>query len=184
MIPQKKLIHEIPLPEGVKAEISEDSILTVEGPAGKVSKSLDNPMIKVTVEGNAVKVLPKKFTKNEKKLTNTFRAHIKNLIKGAQEKYTYKLKVCSSHFPMTVTKEGNTITVKNLFGEKVPRKAKVLEGVDVKIEGDIITLTGTSKENVGQTAANIEQSTRITNRDRRVFGDGIWITEKAGAPIK
>ena len=34
------------------------------------------------------------------------------------------------------------------------------------------------KENVGQTAANIERSTTVKNRDRRVFQDGIYLISK------
>jgi len=184
MIAEKNLKHEIPIPEGVKAEISEDGLLTIEGSNGNVSKLFDHPLVEIKIEENKIKLFPKKFTKNEKILVNTFRAHIRNMITGVGEQYTYKLKICSSHFPMTVNLEGDTLIVKNLFGEKVPRKAKILEGVKVKIEGEIITIQSPNKEAAEQTAANIEQSTRITNRDRRVFADGIWITEKAGVPIK
>ncbi len=184
MIAEKKLKHEIPLPEGVKADLTEDRLLTIEGPNGKVSKLFNHPCVQVKVEGNLVKITPKKFTKNEKVLVNTFRAHIRNMIKGAQGQYVYKMKVCSSHFPMTVSLEGSTLIVKNLFGEKVPRKAKILKGAKVTIEGDIITIQSPDKEIAGQTAANIEQCTRITNRDRRVFADGIWITEKSGVKVK
>lgn len=179
MIPEKKLKHEIKLPDGVKANISEE-ILTVEGPRGKVSRSIDYPLVEIKVEDNKIKLAPKKFTRNEKILVNTLRAHVKNMIAGVQNPYTYRLKVCSSHFPMTASVEGEKVIVKNLFGEKIPRKAKILKGVSVKIDGNEITVTGPDLEAVGQTAANIEQSTRITNRDRRVFADGIWITKKAG----
>ena len=82
-----------------------------------------------------------------------------------------------------VSLDNNKLIIKNFFGEKVPRKAKILEGVDVKIEGDIITVTGVDKEKVGQTSANMEKSTRITNRDRRVFMDGIYIIDKGGKKI-
>lgn len=184
MIAEKNLKHEIELPEGLKAEYSEEGVLTIEGPQGKVTKILDHPKIEIKIEENKIKLTPKKFTKNEKILVNTFRGHVNNMIKGAQEQYTYKLKICSSHFPMTVTIDGDTLTIKNLFGEKVPRKAKILEGAKVQIEGEIITITSNNKEIAGQTAANMEQSTRITNRDRRVFADGLWITEKAGVAVK
>lgn len=184
MIPEKKIKHEIKLPEGVKATYSEDGMLTLEGQKGKVSKKILNSSIKIKVEGNMIKFNSEKLTRNEKALANTFRAHIKNMIKGAQEGYTYKLKVCSTHFPMTAALEGSKVVVKNLFGEKTPRKANIIAGVKVDIQGDIITLTGCDKEAVGQTAANLEQSTRITNKDRRVFVDGIWITDKAGEHIR
>jgi|SRR3989339_516857 len=184
MLLEKKLKHEISLPDGLKAEFSEFGILTIEGPHGKVSKKLDHPMISLIVDGNKIKISPKKFTRNEKVLVNTYRAHIRNLIKGAMEQYVYKLKICSSHFPMTVNVEGDKVVIKNFYGEKVPRKAKILEGVKVKIEGDLVIVSGLSKESVGQTSASIEQSTRITNRDRRVFADGLWIVEKAGEPLR
>ena len=74
------------------------------------------------------------------------------------------------------------MTVTNLFGEKVPRVAKLPWSpaeVEVKVmnKTDVI-VKGIDKEKVGQTAANIERSCRIRNRDRRVFQDGIYITSK------
>ena len=53
----------------------------------------------------------------------------------------------------------------------------------MKVKGQEIIVEGIDKEATGQTAANIEQATRITKWDRRVFQDGIYIVEKAGKPI-
>jgi large subunit ribosomal protein L6 len=83
---------------------------------------------------------------------------------------------------MTVNHEGSKIVIKNFLGERVPRIAKILDGVKVQIDKDIITLSGSSIEAVGQSAGNLEKSTRITNRDRRRFQDGIYITSKAEEP--
>jgi large subunit ribosomal protein L6 len=83
---------------------------------------------------------------------------------------------------MTLKVQGDIMTVTNLFGEKVPRVAKLPwspSDVEVKISNKTdVVVKGIDKEKVGQTAANIERSCRIKNRDRRVFQDGIYITSK------
>ena len=110
----------------------------------------------------------------------TFKAHINNLIRGIKEGFTYKLKICSSHFPMSVSVEGDEVIIKNFLGERAPRKAKIMEGVKVEISDDIINVYGVDKEKTGQTAVRIEQATRIKKRDKRIFQDGIYLIEKPG----
>jgi len=141
------------------------------------------PTINVEVKEGKVVLEPKKFSKREKKMINTFRAHVMNMIKGVVEGFEYKVEICSSHFPMSVSVEAKEIVIKNFLGEKVPRRAKIREGVSAKIEGNFIVINGSNKEYVGQTAANCEKSTRITNRDRRRFQDGLWIVHKAGKDL-
>ena len=176
MIDPKKLTKEIEIPE--KVEVVIDETITIKGEKGENRKRLFYPTVKISKKDNKIVIEPIKFTKREKKIINTYIAHLNNMIKGVQELYTYKVKICSSHFPMSVSVSGNELVVKNFYGEKVPRRAKIVEGVDVKINGEEIVITGTNKESVGQTAANMEKSTRITNRDRRIFQDGLWIMEK------
>ena len=121
--------------------------------------------------------------KKAKRMANTFRAHIENMIIGVTDGFEYQLKICSGHFPMNVSKEGNKIVIKNFLGEKVPREANILDGVEANIEQEVITIKGISIESVGQTAANLEQSTKIKNRDRRRFQDGIFITSKRSVAV-
>lgn len=178
-----KIEEKIVIPDGVTIEIS-NNLIKVKGPKGELEKIMIHPKINFELKDKTLHLSSTKPSKKEKTMINTFKAHIKNMIQGAKENYIYKMKICSGHFPMSVTIKENNVIVNNFLGEKIPRKAKIWPGVKVDIQGDTIVLESNNKEAVGQTAANIEQSTRITNRDRRIFQDGIFITEKAGKPIK
>ena len=80
---------------------------------------------------------------------------------------------------MTLAVQGNEFVVNNYFGERVPRRADILPGVDVKVNNKVeVVVSGIDKESVGQTAANIERCAVVKNRDRRVFQDGIYLLSK------
>jgi len=180
---KKEIKAEIEIPEGITIEIDKD-IVKVKGKGGEVVKKLFNPNVKINKEGNKIVLKALKPTKRERKLVNTFRAHLKNMLKGANENYSYKLKICSGHFPMNVSVKDKEFIVKNFFGEKIPRVLKIKEGVNVKVEGDMVVVESSDKELAGQVAADIEQLVRRTRYDIRIFQDGIWICERAGKEIK
>ncbi len=169
----------VEFPEGVSFEL-ENSMLTIKGLKGEVKRDFNNPRIKLEKKGDSLVILvsSKKHSKKDKCIMKTFYAHIKNMIEGTSKNYEAELKICSSHFPMTVNLEGNLLKVKNFLGEKVPRKAKVYPDVKLNIDNNIIKIVGANKESVGQTAANIESAMKIKKRDKRIFQDGIWITKK------
>ena len=169
------------LPSGIECHLK-GTLLTIKGSKGSIDKTFYYPSITLTHSNNTLLLSTKlsKPNKNIKMYINTFAAHINNMIHGVQHPYKATLKVCSGHFPITVTSEGQTVVVKNFLGEKSPRKAFILPGAKVIVQGDQITVEGVDIDAVSQTAARIEQSTRITNRDRRIFQDGCYITLKAG----
>ena len=175
--------EEVEVPEGVEVTV-EGNTVKVKGPKGELERELKYPGVKIFTEDGKVVVYKEFPRKKDIAIVRTFKAHIANMIKGVTEGFTYRLKVVYSHFPVTVKVQGDEVVVENFLGEKNPRKAKILPGVTVKVRGQEITVEGIDKEAVGQTAANIEQATRITKWDRRVFQDGIYIVEKAGKPIK
>jgi len=92
------------------------------------------------------------------------------------------LKIANVHFPMAVShdKAANELVVRNFLGEKKDRRIKLIQGVDVNVDGDSIELQGIDIEKTGQCAANIEKGTKVRNKDRRIFQDGIFIIEKPG----
>lgn len=174
--------EEIQIPEGVQIFV-DSPIIKVTGPKGELKKKLFNPKINIFLDKDKLNLEIKNAQKKEKMFMKTFKAHIKNMIKGALEGFTYKLKICSGHFPMTVKYEQNKIIVSNFLGEKIPRKTDIQSNIDIEIKKDEIIVKGIDKELVSQTAANIERITRITKRDRRRFQDGIYIIEKDGVQI-
>lgn len=180
---KKELIYNVEIPEGVEVLIDK-KLLTTKGEKGENTRKFHYPGIELKKEEKNVILGCKISTKREKSIMGVFRAHIRNMLKGVKEGFSYKLKICSGHFPMTVEAKENQIIINNFLGEKKPRIAKILDGVNVNIEGDIISVEGHNKEATGQTAANIEKITRISNRDRRIFQDGIYIVEKDGKIIE
>jgi len=171
---RKKVLEIIEIPEGIEVEIK-DRVIKVSKNSEKLERKIE---YNVRKENNKLILECENATKREKKLIKTTAAHIRNLIEGLEKKFVYKLQICSVHFPMNVSVSGNELIIKNFLGETKERKAKILDGVEVTIEGDIISVKSGDKEKAGQTAANIEQATRIKNRDRRIFQDGIFIIEK------
>jgi large subunit ribosomal protein L6 len=185
----KKDIFEAIDVSGYKVEVEKKG-LVYKIKISKDNKSLEREFkvgkkIDVKVENGKLVFKAKKATKKEKKLINTMKSHVKNMKKGLEKEWVYKLEICYSHFPINVSidKQNKQIVIKNFFGEKKPRYVKLLDNVDVEIKGNIIEVKSCDKELAGMQASLIENATRITNRDRRIFQDGIWIIEKAGKPV-
>lgn len=179
---RKDIVLEIEIPPEVSFT-SEGNTYTFNGAKGKVVKKFNNPNAEMSVSGNKIKLIAKAASKPAKAIINTYRAHILNAIKGCQEGFSYKLKICSGHFPMNVSINNNKLIIKNFLGEKVPREVELKNDVDVKIDGAFIIVEGPDKEKTGQMAASIEQRTRRPKFDRRIFQDGIYAVEKAGKEI-
>lgn len=179
---KKELFKELEIPEGVKVSL-EENILIVEGKEGINKKKFNFGRLNFEIKDNKIVIGSKKSTKMEKKLMNTIVAHIKNMLEGVQNKFTYTLKICHSHFPFTVKQEGKKITVKNFLGEKLVREMALIDGVEIEIGKDIITVKSPNKELAGQAAANFETITKIRGRDKRIFQDGIYIIDKNGKKI-
>lgn len=179
---KKTFKKQLEIPEGAEIKIELPKIV-VTGPLGNVERIFKlQKEIDLKKEGNLVIIECAAITKREKKIMNTVMTHLKNMVNGVTEGFEYKMQVCSIHFPITVNvdKENNLFLIKNFLGETKERTAKLLPDVEVEIKGDIITLKGIALENVSQCAANIEKATRVKGRDRRIYQDGIWITNKAG----
>ncbi|MFA5106138.1 MAG: 50S ribosomal protein L6 [Candidatus Micrarchaeia archaeon] len=158
----------VALPDGISAA-AKNTVLTVKGPKGEIEKSFKLKGVTIKAEAKAVKI-----TALDKRSLNTVESHVQNMVAGAKEGYMQKLKMIYAHFPMTVEIKGRLMLIKNFLGEKQPRKVKIIGSTKVESKGQEMTVSGPSKEDVGQTIANIKSATRISRRDSRVFQDGIY----------
>ena len=179
MVKLDRIEHSVTIPEGVTATLSEDGVVSIQGPKGSLSRQFVNSNLNLFQEGGSIIVRTDMPRRKMKALAGTWNAHLNNMVRGVCDGFTYNLKAVYSHFPMTLAVKGNKFVVNNYFGEKVPRTADILQGVEVKVNNKTeVVVTGIDKENVGQTAANIERCVTVKNRDRRVFQDGIYLVGK------
>ena len=176
-------VKDIGLPDNLSASIH-GQILLIKGPKDEVKKEFKQHNISISVNDKKIFLESKSGTKEDKKIMGSLVAHIKNMIRGSQQKHVYTLKICSGHFPMNVSISSNKLFVKNFLGEKVPRVLQLKEGADVKVEGDLIHVESANKEIAGQVSADIEQLTRRPGYDTRIFQDGCYIIVKDGKVLK
>lgn len=177
---EKKGIEEIiDVPSSLETALARNQLVLKKG---EMETIIHFSGFRVHAEAGKVLISSEKDSRKEKRAMNTFKAHLKNALQGFEKKYVYKLQISAVHFPMTVSydKTKRALAVKNFLGEKIPRVARILPGVEVKVEKDFVIVESHDRHAAGQSAANIEQATRVSGRDRRVFQDGVWIIEKAG----
>jgi len=167
----------IQIPDGVVVNIEMRKV-TVRGSKATLTRDFSHANISIETDGKTVRVSAEWPRKKEASLVGTINSHIQNMITGVTKGYNYKLKIVFSHFPITVKVQDRAVMVENFTGERRARKAKILGDVKVKVEAEDIIVQGAMLEDVSQTSANIEQMTRVTNKDPRVFLDGIYVYER------
>lgn len=167
----------VTVPEDVDLTLDGHKV-AVTGTNGKLERDFGHTKLNLDYQERVFRVWAENPRKKQAALVNTITSHISNMIKGVTEGFTYRLKIVFIHFPMNFQFRGNKIVINNFVGEQKAREAKILEGVKVHVEGDDIIVTGPDIEKVAQTAANIQQSTHIRNKDLRKFLDGIYVYKK------
>jgi len=168
---------ELEIPDDVTA--TKDHLdLSVEGPEGSVTRRLWYPDVSVEVDGGTVVIESEEEDAKTNATVGTFESHVRNMFHGVTEGWEYTMEVFYSHFPMQVRAENGEVVIENFLGEKAPRTTEIHGDTSVDVDDEVLHLSGPSIEDVGQTAADIEQLTRVQDKDTRVFQDGVYITEK------
>jgi len=167
----------IQVPDDVEVTIEGRKII-VNGNKGMLTRDFSFAPVLIEINGKIIRVWAEWPRKKEASLVGTIYSHIQNMITGVRKGFLYKLKIVFSHFPISVKVKDKTVLIENFTGERKSRKAKIIGDVQVKIQSEDIIVQGINVEEVSQTAANIEQATKVKKKDPRVFLDGIYVYEQ------
>jgi len=170
-------VKAIEIPNGVDVKV-DGRVVTVKGAQGILTRDFSEAPLLIQLEDKAIKVQANWPRKKEAALVGTVSSHIQNMITGVIKGFTYKLKIVFSHFPISVKVKENMVSIENFTGERSPRLVKIFGDTKVSVKEEDVIVQGINLEDVSQTAASIEQGTKIKVKDPRVFLDGIFIYEK------
>jgi len=141
----------IAIPSGVSVEIKDGSV-SVKGPKGNLSFAFKNEVsVKVSDDGIVVEKTGK--SKEAPAIWGTTARMIENMITGVTAGFEKKLELNGVGFRMSMA--GKKINL--ALGFSHPVEVEIVEGIDVKVEGNTMTISGIDKQEVGQFAANIRK---------------------------
>jgi len=170
------------IPEGIMCSVKARAV-TVKGPRGSLTKSFRHLHVDICkVNKNTVKVEKWFGLRKELAAVRTICSHIANMVTGVTKGYQYKMRAVYAHFPINcaISDNNTLVEVRNFLGEKYVRKVRMHEGVTCQNSGqkDELIVEGNDIEAVSQSAALIQQSTTVKNKDIRKFLDGLYVSEK------
>ena len=145
----------IAIPAGVTVTMAENNHVTVKGPKGTLERALPIEM-EVKVEGAEVTVSRPNDLKKMKSLHGLTRTLINNMVIGVTEGYEKTLEVNGVGY--RAQKSGKKLTLN--LGFSHPIEMTDPEGIESKVDGNKIIISGIDKEKVGQYAAEIRDKRR------------------------
>lgn len=139
----------IAVPAGVTITVDGQAIV-VKGPKGELSQ-FTMPGINVKVDGDTVNVSRDSDEKIHRSKHGLMRSLINNMVVGVTTGYEKKLEVNGVGF--RVAPAGAGLKLNLGFSHDV--NYALPEGIQAKVEQNVITISGNSKQLVGQVAAEI-----------------------------
>lgn len=142
----KKVIF---IPSGVNVSLKENKIL-VKGPLGELSLEV-RPEISFAITEKEIRLAPKIENKLTNSLWGLYRVLIFNMIKGVTDGFEKKLELKGIGYKAEL--KGDKLILS--LGFSHPIEFTIPLDIKVKIDRNIISLSGIDKVKVGQTAARI-----------------------------
>ncbi|MDO5345530.1 MAG: 50S ribosomal protein L6 [Lachnospiraceae bacterium] len=142
----------VAIPAGVTVTVADGNEVTVKGPKGTLVRVLPVEM-DIKVEDGHVVVSRPNDLKKMKSLHGLTRTLIHNMVVGVSEGYSKTLEVNGVGY--RAAKAGKKLTL--TLGYSHPVEMEDPEGIETKVDGNKIIVSGISKEKVGQYAAEIRE---------------------------
>lgn len=139
----------ITIPSSVTVTL-EPTQLKAVGPKGELTVAIPHG-VKIHLSDGKITVARISDVKLYKSLHGTVRALAQNAITGAEQGFEKKLELIGIGYRAAI--EGDELVLQ--VGFTHPVRVKILEGLEVKIEKNVITVTGRDKHQIGQFAADL-----------------------------
>jgi large subunit ribosomal protein L6 len=145
----------IEIPAGVTINVNAENVITVKGPLGELSQSVD-PEIEVAVEGNVINIKRPTDEKDHRSKHGLYRSLINNMVEGVAKGFEIKLELVGVGY--RAENQGQVLDLVLGFSHHIylqlPTEVKV-EAVTDKRSNPIVTLKSHDKQLLGMVAAKI-----------------------------
>lgn len=140
----------VTIPQGVSVTVNETQV-TVEGPKGTLTQSFV-PLVEFAVEDGTCVVTRKNDSKKARSFHGLYRKLLDNMVVGVTQGFTRTLLITGVGYRAEAQADSIVLNL----GYSMPIEYPVPEGLSITTEGpNKITISGISREKVGQAAAEI-----------------------------
>jgi len=141
----------ISIPKGVDLKL-EGRTVVAKGPKGSLSYALLDG-IEVQVDGGTASVRQTSVAKNARAAHGLTRALLNNMVNGVSTGFAKTLEIIGTGYRAQA--QGRKLVLS--LGYSQPIEYDLPEGIDAKVEGSRLTVSGPRKDLVGQVAAEIRR---------------------------
>lgn len=165
----------IEISQGVEVQVAGPSV-TVKGAKGELKFEV-SPKVSVKVADNKVVLSAKKEIKEDREIHGLSRTIIANMIVGVSEGFIKKLEFHGVGYRASM--EGRDLVMH--LGFSHPVRYTPVEGIEISVEKNVITVSGIDKQQVGQVAAEIRELKKPEPyKGKGIRYEGEHVRHKAG----
>jgi large subunit ribosomal protein L6 len=145
----------IEIPSGTAVTIAGGKV-NVKGPKGSLD-FMYHPDVEVSASEKEIKVSVKRNSKEASALWGLTRMLVANMVEGVTKGFEKQLELQGVGFRMAV--QGKKLNM--ALGFSHPVEEEIPEGIEAKVEKNILTISGIDKQKVGQFAAYIRSLKKV-----------------------